>query len=393
MSLNFVLYTKGSGGDIFPFIRCSQELKNRGHQVTLMTHCVYETRAKSRSLDFVALDGPQEYDKFLRDQELLNSPRGIPVFLRRHSLSSALGEYQLVSQQCKATDSIIVTRDLFDLVPRLVAEKLALPLRWIFGNPSQVATWSLREQLFSQLLGDDLNRIRLSLGLQSTPLGNGEFGYSTLGIALWPDWFAEADANSPIRIVPVGFFREDDPTGTDIPPAIEQVLNCGKPTVLITAGTGTYLGSDFYEVTAKACELVDLAAIAVTQHSAQLPKQSHPCVSWVGILPFRKLMQRVRLVIHHGGVGTLACAMAAGIPQLVLPKGADRPDNAARLHNLGVAEFLPPPKWQPELIAEALKRLLNSPIVAEKCRIIADRLRDNDGTEPACQALEQFGSP
>jgi UDP:flavonoid glycosyltransferase YjiC (YdhE family) len=85
--------------------------------------------------------------------------------------------------------------------------------------------------------------------------------------------------------------------------------------------------------------------------------------------------------------------MEAGIPQLVLPKGADRPDNAARLQNLGVAESLPPPEWQPELIANALMRLLSSPMVAEKCRTLADRLKDQDGTQAACQVIEQFGLP
>jgi len=130
----------------------------------------------------------------------------------------------------------------------------------------------------------------------------------------------------------------------------------------------------------------------VTQHSAQLPKDYHSCVGWVGLLPFQKLMRHVSAVVHHGGVGTLACALAAGIPQLVLPKGADRPDTAARLQKLGVAEFLPPPKWQPQLIAEALKRLSSSREVAANCRFYADDLSKGDGTEAACQIIEQSRS-
>jgi rhamnosyltransferase subunit B len=65
--------------------------------------------------------------------------------------------------------------------------------------------------------------------------------------------------------------------------------------------------------------------------SAQQPNDFHSCVAWIGILPFRKLMQQhLQAVIHRGGLGTLACAMEAGIPQLILPKGADRLDNAYR---------------------------------------------------------------
>lgn len=387
--MNVILYTKGSGGDIFPFIRCGQELRNRGHQVDLITHCVYKARALNRSVDFIALDSDKEYETFLGDQELLNSPRGIPEFLRRHSLACALREYQLVSQQCKSQDSIIVTRDLFDLVPRLVAEKLRLPLRWMFSNPSQIATWSLREQLFMHILRSDINKIRLTLDLPAVSLQNSDFGYPTEGVALWPDWFAESNAESSIRVVPVGFIREDDATEAEFPPAIKGVLTCGKPVILITAGTGTYIGSEFYEVATKACELLNFAGIAVMQHSAQQPNDFHNCVGWIGILPFRKLMQHLHAVIHHGGLGTLACAMEAGIPQLILPKGADRPDNAYRLQKLGVAEFLPPPLWRPELIAAALLRLVSSPVVAEKCRTVADRLRNKDGAEAACRVIEQ----
>lgn len=359
--------------------------------MTLVTHCVYQARAKSNGFDFVAIDRLEEYQEFLRDQELLNGPQGIPEFLRRHCLARALDEYRLVAQLCADRNSIIVTRDLFDLVPRLVGEKLRIPVRWIFGNPSQVSTWSLREQLFSHLLGSEINQIRFSLDLQSDSVGQRGFGYPTLGVAVWPEWFAASDVNCPIPLVPVGFIQEEDATTAAFPAAIQELLDCGKPTVLISAGTGNYLSSEFYRAAAKACELLDFAAIAVMQHAAQLPNDCPQCVSWIGMLPFRKLMRQISMVIHHGGIGTLACALEAGLPQLVLPKGADRPDNAERLHRLGVAEYLPPPKWQPQLIAEALSRLANSALVTERCKDLAGRMSGKDGSAAACDVLERAG--
>jgi UDP:flavonoid glycosyltransferase YjiC (YdhE family) len=80
--------------------------------------------------------------------------------------------------------------------------------------------------------------------------------------------------------------------------------------------------------------------------------------------------------------------MAAGVPQLVLPKGADRPDNAARLKELRIAEVLPPPSWQPQIVADALARLLQLPTVLESCRNIACRLKDSDGATAACEVIE-----
>jgi len=148
-----------------------------------MTHCVYEARAKSRSLNFAALDSPQEYDRFLGDQELLNTPRGIPEFLRRHSLSRALGEYQLVAQQCESTKSIIVTRDLIDLVPRLVAglgggrHRLACAASASQAHPV-FALWpiELRAELRRALVEEEIRKVdrftaRYTLAQVDFPVG------------------------------------------------------------------------------------------------------------------------------------------------------------------------------------------------------------------------------
>ena len=77
--------------------------------------------------------------------------------------------------------------------------------------------------------------------------------------------------------------------------------------------------------------------------------------------------------------------VGAGIPQLVLPKGADRPDNASHLKKLRIAEFLPPPKWQPAIIAHAMLRLLRSPEVGANCRTTG-RVVDADWLSPSVAA-------
>jgi hypothetical protein len=95
-------------------------------------------------------------------------------------------------------------------------------------------------------------------------------------------------------------------------------------------------------------------------------------------------------IIHHGGIGTCAQALAAGIPQLILGIGADRPDNAFRLQHLGVAEFLPPPRWQPASVAEALQRLIGNAEVQGRCQALAERIRTFDSATATCEAIEKF---
>ena len=357
----------------------------------LMTHCLYEENAKRASLEFVPVDSPQEYAKFIADQQLLNAPGGIPDFLRRHSFSKVADHYKLIAEASASAPTIVVTRDLFDITPRLAAEKLRLPLRWIFGNPVQVTTWKLRQQLFADLLRGDVNRARATLGLAVTIDGEAWGRYPSSTIGLWPEWFARSELDLPFEVVAVGFIEDDNGDQGEIPPGIQDAIRSCDTAVLITAGTGTYLGTDFYAASAEACRRLNVLGILVAQHREQLPGDYPGCVKWVGHLPFGKLMSQVKVVIHHGGMGTLACAMAAGVPQLVLPKGADRPDNAARLKRLQIAEFLPPPKWQPALIADALMRLLRSPTVSESCREIANRLKNSQSTTAACETIEKAG--
>jgi rhamnosyltransferase subunit B len=94
-------------------------------------------------------------------------------------------------------------------------------------------------------------------------------------------------------------------------------------------------------------------------------------------------------LVHHGGIGTASQALAAGVPQLVMPLSHDQPDNARRLRGLGVARSLPPERFRGPAVAEALAGLLADPAVAEACRECANRFDGRD-RERACVVLEEF---
>jgi UDP:flavonoid glycosyltransferase YjiC (YdhE family) len=106
-------------------------------------------------------------------------------------------------------------------------------------------------------------------------------------------------------------------------------------------------------------------------------------------LPFGSVMGRAAAVIHHGGIGTSGQALAARAPQLVLPLGIDRPDNAARLQRLGVAESLPAIRWDADWIARSLRRLLNSDEVERNYRLLQPRLDGMDAPSGAAAVIEE----
>ena len=106
--------------------------------------------------------------------------------------------------------------------------------------------------------------------------------------------------------------------------------------------------------------------------------------------PFGRLFPRAAAVIHHGGIGTTARALAAGVPQLVMPMAFDQHDNAARLVRLGVARVLPPKRFRAAAIVQALDELQGSPAVAAACAAAKARSAEGDPIAEACRWVEEL---
>jgi rhamnosyltransferase subunit B len=383
---NILLVAKGTGGDLVPFPKLGQELKKRGHRVTLFSHCSYAGMAKQNGWDFVALDTPEERQRIIEDGQLLNSPSGYPTYFRRHVLPRVAAEYEAIQERYDPGSTVLVTTHKACLVPLLAAEKLGIPLVRMFSTVSELITLPLMENMYQAVLGEELNGIRQTIGLPPVENWSAWLRKTDQEITLWPDWFAAPDGDWPLKAVPVGFIEE---LGEEINGDVMQTLKGAEPPILVSAGTGLFTDPRFYAASAEACGLLNRRGILVTRYPHLVPDNLPKQVQHFDQLPFASLMPHVAVVVHHGGVGSLACALAAGVPQLVLASGGDRPDNAERLQRLGVAKYLLPPRWEPEMIASALDLLLNSPSVRENCQAFALRLRASDAAGEACKWIEK----
>ncbi|GAA1794673.1 glycosyltransferase [Luedemannella flava] len=90
--------------------------------------------------------------------------------------------------------------------------------------------------------------------------------------------------------------------------------------------------------------------------------------AWV---PQADLVPHADLVVHHGGSGTTLGALAAGVPQLILPQGADQFANAEAVRAAGAAQSLLSAQLTSETIAEYARRLLRDRDHRDAARAIA----------------------
>lgn len=95
-------------------------------------------------------------------------------------------------------------------------------------------------------------------------------------------------------------------------------------------------------------------------------------------LPLHTLLPMCAAVVHHGGAGCLMTAVAAGVPQVVLPTGMDQPVNADRLVTTGAAISIPRATADPEAIRTAVLTVLTDPAY----RTAATRLRRQNADRP-----------
>jgi UDP:flavonoid glycosyltransferase YjiC (YdhE family) len=136
-----------------------------------------------------------------------------------------------------------------------------------------------------------------------------------------------------------GFPLFDDALVPALPAEVDAFLGEGSAPVILTPGSFMRQARGFFEAGLKACTALGQRAILLTPYADQVP----PLPDFARHYPYialQRLAPRCAAMIHHGGIGTTAQALRAGLPQLLAPVFFDQFDNAARLEALGVGRRL-----------------------------------------------------
>ncbi len=174
-----------------------------------------------------------------------------------------------------------------------------------------------------------------------------------------------------------------------LPPELEEFLanGDGKPTV--SMGFGSMVAGDpdeLRDVLTRAAGDVGARVVLIGGAGAvghQQDRQSNDVI-WVPSVPHRALFHRMDANVHHAGAGTTANALAAGVPGVTIPFGADQPFWARRANDLGVAPAaIPITRLTPERLSQALNRALTDLDMRDRAANLGRRIRSEDGTRAA----------
>ncbi|QWS34954.1 glycosyltransferase [Curtobacterium aetherium] len=132
---------------------------------------------------------------------------------------------------------------------------------------------------------------------------------------------------------------------------------------------------------------VDLVTTAVNGVRAEPTR--HDSAVRIRNVPFRplaELLAEVDAVVTVGGAGTVLGALAAGVPAVVMPLGADHAVNAARAEAAGAAVTVD----GPEAVGAGLRRVLEDGDLGRSARVVAARIRELPPVEAALTEIEDL---
>jgi MGT family glycosyltransferase len=211
-------------------------------------------------------------------------------------------------------------------------------------------------------------------------------------IGAWPEWFSPLGDGAPPQAVLTGFVMQPpQPPTPEEAAVLERVRALPARPVVFTTGTVASSEDSFYRLAVDACRGQGVPGVLVTPSASQVPATLPDDVVHVPGAPFRLLLPDARAIVHHGGVGTCAEALAAGIPQVAIPMAGDHFDNAERVARLGVGRMLRRDELTARRLGAALGEVLSSAMVARRCEQWRARLDRTEGAASAADVIEQLG--
>lgn len=419
------LVTFGSRGDVHPMLGLGQALRARGHAATVLTNPAFADEVAQVGLDFVPVGSEQDYAQTLQHPKLWHPVDGLGVMWRYLLRPALRPTYEALRALCSGTgpQAPLVLASPLAMGARLAQEALGLRLVSTYTSPTLLrslrdpltiaqwrvpravpawarrAVWQVLDRAkLDPLVRPALDALRAELGLARPAPSQGAVFDRWVhaprgGLSLFPDWFAPTQPDWPVP-VHSGAFPLYDEAAASAPErsedaALQAFLDAGPAPVVFMPGSAQQGTAGFFAAAMAACTQLGLRGVLLG-HAPALQAQGLPAsIRAFPYVPFARLLPRARAIVHHGGIGTTAQGLRAGLPQLVWPQAYDQFDNAMRLEQLGTGQRLRSREPAASAMAVQLGSLLASPAVAAACRRWAGAVASG-GLGSACAWLESL---
>lgn len=218
---------------------------------------------------------------------------------------------------------------------------------------------------------------------------------AVLDIALVPAWFSEPlDTKLPhVKFSGFAFLENSEKAQTDTN-KLNQFLEQNKKPIVFTPGSAVEDTRSFCEQIIPICRKLGSPGIFASRHGKQafdqIPKVDDVPLLYIEHADFDALLPKSRCLIHHGGIGTIAQAIKAGIPQLVRPRMYDQPANGVRVMMYGLGGSVMPASFNADTVANILVHIESSPMHRERIPYYSNLVKSESGVDNCIVHIENY---
>lgn len=391
--MDCLIYSLGTTGDALPFIRLAESLNAHGCKTAFIGNEKFSSIANSKGVEFISVSPRTAYENTYNN----------PLTWSRNHAQNHYNEFHFpaIKPTFKAIQKIVqqghrplvIYQDTFSGA-RMAAEAFDLKSCQIvlapYGIGSEISpAYPMRRQIEERLWGEVLPQIRAKAQRDTfdrlvRPLINParkELGLlewaiqdlpsmksSSAVLALFPQWFKPNPGDWPTQLVNTGFILGDT-TDTDGGVQLDEFINQYGTPLVFTFGTGIPVTNQLIDKIRHVCRVVGKSSVFVahSQNIKLIENGDYPVLTLPSV-PFSYLFARSALVMHHGGIGTCAQALASGTPQVISPYTFDQPDNAFLLWQLGISNSVDFLKDPVDEIATTVIEVMSSEGVNKKVK-------------------------
>lgn len=388
-SCRFLVAAFGDAGHAFPAIALARALAGRGHKVLVETWEHWREAVEQVGLGFTAAE---EYKTFPPPPP--GSDEGASVADAALALVPMLEDERFD----------VVVSDILTLAPALAAERVGLRRATLIPHvypvheeglpffaigavaPRTRVGRALWRGVLPVLLGglergrEELNGSRAAVGLEPVERLHGGISDQLALVATFPQleyprrWPEEVHVTGPMRFE-LPYPDVDLPAG-------------GGPLVVVAPSTAQDPGGRLVRVALEALADEPVRVLATTNRRGEPLPEAPANAVVVEWLSYSQAMAVGDLVVCHGGHGTVARALGAGVPVICCPAVGDMAENGARVAWSGAGLMLPWRLTTPAALRLAVRKALDDPSCAVRAGEIAAWGEGNDGAERGAELVE-----
>ncbi|RME87740.1 MAG: glycosyltransferase [Anaerolineae bacterium] len=422
--MHITILTAGSRGDVQPYVALGKGLQAAGHRVRIAAHHPFRDFVERRGLEFAPVEGDPRRILVQEAGQKLLTARTNPITLLKRTFEAAqpilFQAFDDYRRACEGTDLI-----LFHLLTALpaasIAEKLGIPslpayLQHVHATrayPTPAAaplprafsfvaplynrlTYPLADTVFWRGIRPLINRWRAqTLDLPPYPLQSPFrewvtarrpflYGFSPTVLPRPAEWGEEVHVT--------GYWFLDEAAEWQPPPDLREFLASGPPPVYIGFGSMvTHDAAEMTEIVLRALALSGQRGLLLTGWGGLQERDLPEGVFRIASAPHDWLFPRMAAVVHHGGAGTTAAGLRAGVPTVVVPFFGDQFFWGRRVADLGVGPApIPRNRLTAERLAAAIERAVHDEALRARASSLGERIRAEDGVARAVETITEL---